>query len=353
MIKVAALTSGKDVPSTRYRVRQHIAPLLDYGIKVQEHCPVINKYQSMPLWPKGIRSSYALPFHLIWQLTKLSTRLPGILSASRADVVWLQREMLPGYPTLEKFLKRPLLFDVDDAIWMSKPFGKKMAKAIALRSSYVIAGNEYIADWFSAYSHNIAIVPTAVDIDRYNTDRSEDFDGKFIVGWIGTSGNLKYLQEIESGIRKFLKEYKNSRLLVVCDKSPKFIRLGDEEVIYVPWSPENEVRMMQNMDVGLMPLANEPWASGKCSFKMLQYMSCGIPALVSPVGMNNEVLAKGEVGFSAESDHEWYEKLVDLKQNSELRNAIGKQGRKVVVHEYSRTVVSKKLANLMKLVVSN
>ena len=131
MIKVAALTAGRKVPSTRFRVRQHIDSLHKYGIEVREYMPVIDKYALLPGWPDKISYKYALPYLALWQGCKLTTRLPGLWGSWRNSITWLEREILPGYLTLEMSLKRPIVLDVDDSIWLSKPFGRTAVARIA------------------------------------------------------------------------------------------------------------------------------------------------------------------------------------------------------------------------------
>ena len=66
-----------------------------------------------------------------------------------------------------------------------------------------------------------------------------------------------------------------------------------ESVKFVKWCPENEVSAIQDIDIGLMPLKDSEFQRGKCSYKMLTYMSCERPVVVSPVGMNADVLKMG------------------------------------------------------------
>jgi glycosyltransferase involved in cell wall biosynthesis len=112
--------------------------------------------------------------------------------------------------------------------------------------------------------------------------------------------------------------YRKLKALVIADRPPSFSSLPSERVRYIPWSSQTEVTAVQQMDIGLMPLPNNEWTKGKCSFKMLQYMACAIPVIVSPVGMNLEVLELGEVGLSANSTSEWYDALVCLYKNRTL-----------------------------------
>jgi glycosyltransferase involved in cell wall biosynthesis len=322
--------------------------MAEMGIDISEYCPSISKYEPMPLWPKGVRSSYMLPFHMLWLLAKLTTRVPGLIGSYRADAVWLSRELLPGYFTLEGLMKRPIVFDVDDAVWLGKPFGQKAAKEVALRSETVIAGNNYIAEWFSSYAKDVVVVPTAVDTDRYTPSEGGDFGDCYVVGWIGTGANLKYLKAIEGSLNRFLKDSNDRRLLVVSDTPPQLLSIDPTQIIYVPWSRENEVRMIQNMNVGLMPLEDAPWVRGKCSFKMLQYMACGKPVVVSPVGMNVDVLDMGHLGEAATTNEEWYAALTELSRDEALSSQMGAMGRKVVTENYSTEIITRRLAAVFR-----
>src|SRR5580698_10500765 len=152
MIRVAALTSGRDVPSTRFRIRQHINSLRNHGINVNEYAPYIDKYALLPGWPVKISYKYALPYLALWQGCKLATRLPGVWGSWCSTITWLEREILSGYLTIEFSLKRPVVLDVDDSIWLAKPFGRKAAARIAKRADVVVAGNRFLADWLTQWN---------------------------------------------------------------------------------------------------------------------------------------------------------------------------------------------------------
>lgn len=352
MIKVAALTSGKLVPSTRFRVRQHIQDLNKLGIEVREYVPIINKYMPIPLWPKGLSPKYGLPFYGVWQGIKVVSRIPGLIGSWRNQITWLERQLLPGYLTLEPFLKNPLVFDVDDAIWHSRPFGKSSVSAIAKKADIVVAGNNYLAEWFSKYSKDVRVIPTAVNTERFKPNplklKNKDQSKRFVIGWIGSSGNLGYLEAIETALKRFLTNYRDSEILIIADRKPAFTSLPDNQVRYLSWSIDNEVKAVQQMDVGLMPLPDNEWTRGKCSFKMLQYMACGIPVVVSPVGMNSEVLALGQLGLPAVNQSDWYEALSYFYKNRDYINEYGRNGRLVVEKFFSQNVISNQIAKVFK-----
>ena len=349
MISVAALTSGWQTPSSRFRVRQHISPLRELGVAVQEYVPAIDKYRNLPFWPEKVNYRYGLPLFLMWQGVKVATRIPGVWGSWSHQVTWLGRELLPGLLTLEPLLKRPMVFDVDDAVWLAPPFGKSV-KTIARRSKIVVAGNNYLADWFASCCRDVRVVPTAVDLDRYRPRPAHHtgHNGPFRIGWIGTSGNLRYLEAIESPLDLFLADHRDSELLVVADKPPAFRHLPGDRVRFLPWSEKAEVGALQQMDVGLMPLPNEVWTRGKCSYKMLQYMACGIPVVVSPVGMNVEILALGRAGLACCNDGEWYEALSHLYANRERACIYGAEGRAIVERSFSREQVTETMAEIFR-----
>lgn len=347
MIRVAALTSGRNIPSTRFRIRQHVKHLFEFGIEVKEFCPLINKWKAIPGWPRHLSNRYILPIYGAWQAVKLSTRIPGVLETYRSQITWLNRQLLPGYLTFEPLLNKPVVFDVDDAIWLTTPFGQSAVSATAKMAEVVIAGNEYIANWFAKFSKNVHVLPTSVDTDKFQPNMHNYMDtDRFIIGWTGTKATIPYLEAIEAPLHEFVTKNPEASVLVVADKPPSFKRIPVERVDYVPWSEEIEVNVIQKMSVGLMPLPDTEWAKGKCSFKMLQYMACGIPVVVSPVGMNAEVLGLGEVGLAAQDEVDWYEALVYLYKNRETALNMGNNGRVTVQNHFDRRVITKRIAQI-------
>lgn len=344
MIKVAALTSGRMTPSSRFRVRQHIPLLQELGIRVREFTPALAKNRRIPGWPTLIPEKYALPLYAGWQALKLSTRIPGFWGSWRAQITWLERELLPTYLTLEPCLKRPLVFDVDDAIWLSHRRSETVMRKIALRADVVMAGNAFIADWFSQYAHLVHIIHTAIDTDRFRpTSRGNRQD--FVVGWTGSASTLKYLEEIEEALARFAVHHADVQFVVIADRPPALSRISAR---FIPWTPEVEVSAVQEMSVGLMPLPDNDWARGKCAFKMLQYMACGIPSIVSPVGLNADILSMDNVGLAASRTDEWYEALSYLYHHRDEVGRYGRAARTLAERRFSARAIAKQIAGVFQ-----
>jgi len=347
MISVAAITSGKNLPSTRFRIRQHIDPLQRYGVGVMEYCPRIDKYAPIPFLDGRVNHRYILPVHAAWMGVKLMTRIPGILASRSHQVTWLSRELLPGYPSLEKLLKKPLAFDVDDAIWLTTPFGKSAIQRIARFSDLILAGNDHIANWFAPISNRVHVIPTAVDTHRFKPHREMDMDNEvFTIGWTGSSATLPFLEAIESPLARFLREFKHTRITIMADRKVCFKNIPPEKINCRRWSPHAESNFLNTMDVGLMPMPDTAWTRGKCAYKMLLYMATGVPVIVSPVGMNRDVLAMGDVGLSARTDDEWYEALVYIYRHRTSAATMGKTGRGVILNHFDRYLVTQRIADL-------
>ncbi|MFZ1985260.1 MAG: glycosyltransferase [Desulfatitalea sp.] len=348
MIEVTALTSGRDVPSARFRVRQHITELRHYGIVVRERRPPIDKYADMPgPLGGGHARRYLPPLYWTWAAYRLAARLPGVLQSRSARVVWLEREIQPGVPTFERLIRKPMVFDVDDAIWLKKPAGRLLAQSIARRAEAIIAGNTYIADWFSAYHRRIHIIPTAVDVHRFTAAEltATQPETPFIIGWTGTHSNFKYLYAIEKGLNRFLSLHNDAILHIIADRSPAFTLIQPHKHHFIPWQRGTETAALSKFAVGIMPLADDEWTRGKCAYKMLQYMAAGVPVVVSPVGMNLEVLAHLEgSGLTATRDGQWTDALDFIYRHRDTARTWGAKGREVAEKYYSTPVVAAQLA---------
>jgi glycosyltransferase involved in cell wall biosynthesis len=356
MIRVAALTSGRHTPSTRYRVRQHIAFLTAYGIAVREYLPWIDKDRGIPGWPTSIRQraiAAILPVYAAWHFAKMAVLIPGMLDSYRNQVTWISRHLYPGYPSFEVFIKKPILLDVDDAVWLMPPWGKRALASLARRSEMVVAGNHFLADWLSRYSRNVRIVPTAVDAERYvPAQAGRKSEDKFVIGWSGSRSNLCNLESLGPVLSSFLGDRRDAHLLIMADRPPHFSGLLARRMTFLPWTQETEVNCLQQMDVGLMPLPDTEWNRGKCAFKMLQYMACGLPVIVSPVGMNREVLGLGELGMAAASRDDWMDALLLLYRELDRGHRMGRNGRNIVLRYFDRKIITPKIADIIRGLVS-
>jgi len=338
-IRVAALTGGKNVASARFRVRQLIPALSKLGVEVHEFVPPISKYP--PRW-KWLR-----PF---WGVIALAVRLPAVWKSHFYDVVLFQKELVSTFVTLEPLAGRPRVLDVDDSIFVYR--NGKTAAQLARLSNLVICGNNFLAERFNNWNKNTVVIPTPVDIHRFKPVRRR-MPERITIGWIGSSVNFRYLHQIEGVLTEVVNAFPNVYIRVIADKKPKFFNEGlAHKLEWIRWSPETEVFGLQDINIGIMPLSDGEWERGKCSYKMLQYMACGVPVVASPVGMNKEVLSMGNFGFPATTEEEWKDALMKLIEMDQLeRERLGDNGRLVVEEHFSIEVVALQFAEALRRVL--
>jgi glycosyltransferase involved in cell wall biosynthesis len=320
-MKVAAYTGGVMVPSARARVRQYIGPLRAMDIDVREY----------PL-PWG----NILPRHIalrpLWMAATAASRAAALTSSWKADITWISRQLLPAFAPLQAMAKHPMILDIDDAVWLNT--GGHRARDLARASDLVVCGNNFLAHQFSRWNPNVAVIPTAVDTSWYRPRRVQSGES-LVLGWTGTSGNFPFLYAIERAIMRVMQQCKHAILLVIADRPPQFKLLPQSRVEFELWTPRTEQAAFARMSIGLMPLADTDWCNGKCSYKMLCYMSAGLPVVVTAAGMNREILTLGDVGLSAGCESQWIDALTTLLEDANLRHSMGAAGRAVIEERFS------------------
>jgi glycosyltransferase involved in cell wall biosynthesis len=332
--RVLAFTGGRRVPSARFRVGQYVTPLERLGVHVDVSAATLGSYPP--------RNRLARP---AWAIASVLSRVPGVLLSRSYDVSLHQREMLSTFQTLERFTGRPRILDVDDALWLL-PRGRN-AGALAARCDRVIAGNGFLADYFREHCADVEVLPTAVDSDRFTPRGPRSALDQVVIGWSGTSGGEHALVAIVPTLATLCRMYPGVRLRILSDRRPHLEGFPAERLDFVPWSPQIEAETLRSFDIGIMPLTDGPWERGKCSYKMLLYMASGVPVVVSPVGMNVEVLSRGEVGRSATGPRQWLDALVELIESPATRAVLGQEGRQVVEQHYSVRVLAPRLALML------
>ncbi len=338
-LRVTALTGGAQVPSARFRVGQLAPALAACGVDLDiRHARV---------------SSYAPESRLqrpLWLAATLAARLPDIAATRHSRVTLMQREFVSTMATIEGLTARPRVLDVDDAIWLNRGDGG-FARRLARQVDVVVAGNRYLAEWFGTHGRRVEVLPTSIDTARFRPGSAAGAwagGAARVIGWTGMAANFSYLAAWEEPVRAVLAAEPDVILRVCADRRPSLDRLPAGRWEWVPWSPEVEVPFLQALDIGLMPLADTPWARGKCSFKMLQYLACGVPAVVSPVGMNCEVLAQGDVGLGAADPDAAAAAMLALLADPDRRARMGQAGRDVVTTYYAVDVVAPRLAAILR-----
>lgn len=286
-------------------------------------------------------------FHKLWAVVKGYFKRTALLfKIKKYSYVFLQREATPlGPPVFEwlyiKICRKKLIYDFDDAIWLShvsehnslsyifKNPGK--VKAICKWAYKISCGNEYLCSYARQFNSNVVYNPTCVDTEnRHNLISNHDVP-KITIGWTGTFSTLKYFDLVIPMLKKLQEKY-DVNIKIICNQEPSFEM---KNLTYVEWTEENEVKELASCQIGLMPLTSDKWSEGKCGFKLIQYLSLGIPAVSSPVGVNNKIIEQGKNGFLCTNDEEWYLAIEKLILDAALRKKMGEEGRKKIVKEYS------------------
>jgi len=298
-------------------------------------------------WTKKVEEWTSIDPWRTWNVIQNITRLPILLTQFDFDAIWQSRMLLPYLFKADKLIQKPVVFDIDDAIWINE--GKtEVADALA-DSTKVFAGNEYLAEWCRQHNKNTLLIPTTVDIEKYfPLEKQDDF---FSVGWIGTPSNFKYLELAAPAIRQLLSQMPGARIVIVSSEAPAFFSFDEKQFVFRKWEAEKENELINQFDVGIMPLPDDEWTRGKCGFKLLQYMACSKPVIASPVGMNEKLLSTG-TGLAATNEADWLNALQVMYHDKALREECGTKGRQLVTQHYNASSWSSAIASELKSLIS-
>lgn len=279
-----------------------------------------------------------------------------------SKIVWIEKEALPWVPLrLERWALRrtPYVLDYDDAVfhqydqhpreWVRRLFGRRI-DGLMKEAALVIAGNAYLATRARlAGAARVEVVPTVVDLERYpDPDLSERTDSSSFprIVWIGSPTTVAYLSRLAAPLRALSLQVPFQLRVIGCDP----FEMAGVQVEARTWSEDTEVADISACEIGIMPLPDTPWEQGKCGYKLIQYMACGLPVVASPVGANLEIVQPGKNGYLAASDAEWISALSELLQSKTLRHKMGASGRLDVESRFCLQKTGPVLASLLRSV---
>jgi glycosyltransferase involved in cell wall biosynthesis len=335
-------------PGQRYRIEQWAPWLREHGIEV-ELSACLTQAQMRWLYRSGhlARKAWAaLAGHL--------RRLRQMRRWTQYDVAYLYREAtFFGPPWVEARLARrwPIVYDFDDAIylptastahaWVARLKRRDKAAEICRLARDVTVGNESLAIWARVHNPRVSVIPSTIDTDAYVL-RERPENPKPVVGWTGSPTTAPYLATLGPALLALSRRVE-FELKVIGAR----IDLPGLDVRCQEWNAATEADDLRTVDVGLMPLADDEWSRGKCALKALQYMALGIPAVVSPVGVNASIVCDGVNGFHARSDTDWVDRIALLLGDRDLRQRLGASARRTVETGFSARVQAPRMAEVL------
>lgn len=84
--------------------------------------------------------------------------------------------------------------------------------------------------------------------------------------------------------------------------------------------------IVKNIDIGIIPLYDNPFNRGKSWLKGLEMNACGIPVIASPLPSYEHWIEPGVNGFLAKRPKDWC-KYLDMLKDPVLRKEMGRQAR--------------------------
>ncbi len=350
---------------TRYRLIQYKIPLSKIGINLTV-VPFLRNEEFASLYKPGKTVQKATAM-----LGSAAKRLLDSIKSNKFDALLIQREaMLFGPPIFEWLNKTigrcPLVLDLDDATYIPyvsptygrlgsalKFFGK--TDTLIKWSESVICGNRYIADYVAEKGKKTIVVPTVVDTDKF-CPVERDENKKPVMGWIGTHSTYPLLETLFPVIQDLARNYDFTLKIVGAGKDR--VELDGVEVENLEWKLDREIKDFQSLDIGLYPLAitdftSKEWLMGKSGFKAIQYMSIGIPFVVTPVGVCGEIGVENKTHFSASNKEQWYQALAKLLESARIRKGMGENGREYALEHYTVSQQTDKIADTLRIALEN
>lgn len=332
------LTDGNsDNASARIRAMQYIPFFEDQGYNVT-HIPRV------PQRPSNLISKYTI-FPVLKRWYSLKIALAILLG--KWDTVFIQRIFI-NKNLLEHLNSHsiPVIYDFDDAIFINskRPQNREKTADMIRLADKVIISTVYLYEYCLNQGQKAEIIPSPVETERIRPSKKIK-DQTLTIGWIGSPWTSVFLEVIEKPLKRLAEKYKFRFLTIGARTDYKILGINH---IAKPWVFEDENENIAQMDIGLMPLPDTDWTRMKGGYKLLQYMSAGIPCVASPVGINQSIINPGINGYLASTEEEWYTILEKLITDQELRIKLGTNGRRDAVELYSREVCFGKLLKIIQ-----
>ncbi len=214
--------------------------------------------------------------------------------------------------------------------------------------------SDKLINFFKAYNRNIKKILTVVDTDFFNNKFNPVFDFPYIA-YCGTmKGEKDGVQILIRSFAKLLNQFPNFKLILIGNNSDKFsiketigtienLDLKDKVIFTGLVAREEMPGLLGNAVLLVVSKPDIEQNSANFPIKIGEYLSTGVPTVVTSVGEIHQFITDGENGFVAEpgSDESFYSKMLEALSDYERAKKIGLNGRVLAKKIFDYKIQSK------------
>lgn len=331
---------SQEGPSSRYRSFNYKS-ILEKNFCV-EYSPLFDAEYVTSLYTNR-RTKYFRIFLLY------VNRIISVLKHIRKDKLFIiEYELLPYFPPILEMIlnlfKEKIIYDFDDAIFHNYDihprvlvrflYGNKISKIVS-SANYVITGSPYLSNYLSRFNSNLVEIPTSVIFSKYSVSPRPKFEfGNVVIGWIGSKSTSSNVLSILEVINIILNLYPEVVFKFMGLDQELKAQLNLPNVELLNWSEQEELKFLNDIDLGIMPLEDNPFNRGKCGFKLIQYMAMGKPTISSPLEANVKI-NRNSSNLFARNTQEWVDCIIEFYENRDFYKEVGLKNRQIVKEFYS------------------
>lgn len=296
----------------------------------------------------------------------MARRLRDLFRVGGYDAVYVFMWVTPLGTTFServtRRLARGLVYDIEDNVALQPGSAMPGLLQRLLRGTakpaylvrvadHVITSSPALNDWCLTQNskRRCTYISSSVDTERFLPVNPYSNDGITTIGWTGTFSSRPYLDLLRDVFLELARTYR-FKLRVIGNFD---YDLPGVDLEVLRWSASEEVRQMQGIDIGVYPLPDDDWVSGKSGLKAIQYMAFGLPTVATAVGTTPRIIQHMQNGVLVSSADEWLAALKQLLDDPELRRRLGTAARATVVANHSLYAIKSQYSNILNEVIRN
>lgn len=294
----------------------------------------------------------------------------GLRYARKADIIFAHA---PGIVSgflgliLSKVFGKPLIIDHMDT---KDPDTPKFIYEMVIRNSTVFAISRYLEDEANKLGCREAVyLPVFVDTDVFRMDVSGRAkvraelginNNEVVIGYAGSFSYVEGLVYLIKAFKNLSARYEDIKLVIIGGKNVagstnvESLTQGlDGKVVIVPQQSYGMMpKYMSIFDIACCPKIDCEGNRAANPIKIYEYMSMGLPVVVSALGGITEVIENRVNGFLIKSEDTGVleKSLGYLIQYPNLAQEVGYKAREKVVMSYSQQTVLRTVGDVLRRV---